>query len=757
MDRSHAHPRAPIFVTTLRRIVFSPTPVLIRLWITALAGLFVFLLMTRTYDISVRNAQANVITRMPSYVPVGDDVGMGWGTWKGDRSRSSEESLRSEILASHLVVNITIMEKKAGGGGKSDVGVGVVNGNKVEKGDGNTKVEPERKGEEGSARNTAAPHRTTGNPPLRTPPLKTSRISIIGVPALFGARVENTAHFPMMVLDDLNGCQPFTIELPRLTADDVRLIQEGKVNDPFGTYPVRDWEYDPVREVDHVSRSFDWFGLIPRGGCPFDVKAYHAHLAGLAGVLVYNNGTSPASAVGMSGGDMYVRMSASRFGHQVDDTLAVFLTHRDGMRLREAARVHAAVRRGEDMGRDGGVNAYKDDETNEWWSFAALVKRGARLFESTASSRPPTRDWLIISVASVPWHQHIPSPADGFPTDTILSMWTDLLSMLAVSIFCGVIFVLFCMTFAILKNYYLYGQMFPENPDAPRPLGAGASGMKKLEKVTFPLKVLTARDFGPGTRRGSGGGFAEVVGKGKDGDVSGTAPGGGASLNDAADEKSGQCGGLLSDCCAICIDEFVPGSRVRELPCRHVFHDTWYASGDRQFVEFRYFAPWLILPTLDHSVDPWLLRHNRLCPICKRDVLAPTTISDSSTSRSSSTVSSQDANPKPSRPTHLGRVPSSVSIPVPNDGMSTSSSTNPTNQSNSTSSRTATARPTPNTFWDDFVEDAFLLPNLALGLAQNIIEWWRDSRQPEHLHNNHVGFDPSEDVIDGGEEGSRLA
>jgi hypothetical protein len=33
---------------------------------------------------------------------------------------------------------------------------------------------------------------------------------------------------------------------------------------------------------------------------------------------------------------------------------------------------------------------------------------------------------------------------------------------------------------------------------------------------------------------------------------------------------------LTYDCCAICIDEFTVGSHVRELPCHHVFHHTWY-------------------------------------------------------------------------------------------------------------------------------------------------------------------------------------
>ncbi|TPX32292.1 hypothetical protein SmJEL517_g04583 [Synchytrium microbalum] len=53
--------------------------------------------------------------------------------------------------------------------------------------------------------------------------------------------------------------------------------------------------------------------------------------------------------------------------------------------------------------------------------------------------------------------------------------------------------------------------------------------------------------------------------------------------------------GLPSDCCSVCLDEFVIGSTIRSLPCSHVFHCT--------------------------CIDPWLLQHNRLCPVCKQDVL----------------------------------------------------------------------------------------------------------------------------------------
>ena len=46
--------------------------------------------------------------------------------------------------------------------------------------------------------------------------------------------------------------------------------------------------------------------------------------------------------------------------------------------------------------------------------------------------------------------------------------------------------------------------------------------------------------------------------------------------------------------CAICLDDFEAGGQVRHLPCNHEFH-----LG---------------------CIDPWLMNHNRLCPVCKMDI-----------------------------------------------------------------------------------------------------------------------------------------
>ncbi|KAI6173564.1 RING-type domain-containing protein [Aphelenchoides besseyi] len=102
--------------------------------------------------------------------------------------------------------------------------------------------------------------------------------------------------------------------------------------------------------------------------------------------------------------------------------------------------------------------------------------------------------------------------------------------------------------------------------------------------------------------------------------------------------------GEEAETCAICLEDFRANDKVRELPCRHIYHQK--------------------------CIDPWLTKNRKVCPICKRKV-GPSNGSDSSDSDSErNTVSTTlPANSRDVDPLIRNAQPmptSEVHVPQPN-------------------------------------------------------------------------------------------
>lgn len=69
------------------------------------------------------------------------------------------------------------------------------------------------------------------------------------------------------------------------------------------------------------------------------------------------------------------------------------------------------------------------------------------------------------------------------------------------------------------------------------------------------------------------------------------------SSNSSGSSRLGAKGGGTLSTCAICIEDYSDGDKLRVLPCNHRFHM--------------------------ECIDQWLSSRKPLCPICKHDALKP--------------------------------------------------------------------------------------------------------------------------------------
>ena len=89
--------------------------------------------------------------------------------------------------------------------------------------------------------------------------------------------------------------------------------------------------------------------------------------------------------------------------------------------------------------------------------------------------------------------------------------------------------------------------------------------------------------------------------------------------------------------CAICLDDYVDGAKLRILPCDH---------GKSSIDHLQIFIS-LSLSSAYHMkcIDPWLLNSRRQCPVCKRYVFPDQDHSDEENRQQQATRTSDEHTP----------------------------------------------------------------------------------------------------------------
>ncbi|KAI8824062.1 uncharacterized protein EV422DRAFT_576542 [Fimicolochytrium jonesii] len=441
----------------------------------------------------------------------------------------------------------------------------------------------------------------------------TKTTSITAIPAFFGGKIESSVVVRMVVIERLNGCVPFSFDMrgvEDMGGDEVGGVRNREVmNDEVGNRLEDDERGEKgayggrhgsdssrpkstaarPHAVPHAPTPNTPFILLPRGSCPFDTKVRHAQTAGFAGAIIYNVASSAHP-------DALIKMQTVD-GQPAEDVSipALFVTSRDGGLLREAAQETAV----------GGVKVVGVTAVPAMIEYSAPDKvftqhatKAGENRKSNVGSEPTPNNHYTPDTAPPP--RHYPHDWDGFnPTfwgDAFVSAACLILGALGAMAVGASLVLLHNRMFDALGIDYRVGGSGQTTRNLARVV-ISHDGEMMVERIKLPLRVLTAVDVQM-AKEGLGGEFlASNMEKGDAGDD------GAGEKSEKEKEKEGRRP-ISTDCCAICIDNFGVGCRVRELPCRHCFHDT--------------------------CIDPWLLHHALLCPVCKREIIPATVNSTAS-------------------------------------------------------------------------------------------------------------------------------
>ncbi|KAJ3002905.1 hypothetical protein HKX48_002043 [Thoreauomyces humboldtii] len=360
--------------------------------------------------------------------------------------------------------------------------------------------------------------------------------AITAVPALFGPLLDDPRRLLIVVKEGEKGCSSFSADIPAIRAESY--ITFGSLSDDE-----------------------ELFILLPRGGCPFDTKVRHAQQAGFAGAIIHN-------VVSTFQPDVQVKMQTVN-GRQAPDIVipALFLTAADGNAIRVMAKetgIHT-IRAVEVVGTPLSLTApSRNGSTSKGRAGKNRSGPGGGVGAGAGYPIDPDQDWETIF--------------EGFWGDAVVSAACLLLGALGVMAVGSSLILLHNRMFDALGLEYGYGfQRRQPTRSAPRTVSKvkiSSDGELTIERIRFPLRVLTQQDVDSIDKTGAefvvSTATTETAAVTKPVGGPPTLKGGGGKTNDHALHSP-----LSTDICAICIDDFVVGSHVRELTCRHSFHAGW--------------------------------------------------------------------------------------------------------------------------------------------------------------------------------------
>ncbi|EMP38002.1 E3 ubiquitin-protein ligase RNF13 [Chelonia mydas] len=89
------------------------------------------------------------------------------------------------------------------------------------------------------------------------------------------------------------------------------------------------------------------------------------------------------------------------------------------------------------------------------------------------------------------------------------------------------------------------------------------------------------------------------------------------------------------DICAICLDEYEDGDKLRILPCSHGYRSpTGQTASGNLLIHYPVCTAFPVAAYHCKCVDPWLTKTKKTCPVCKQKVVPSQGDSDSETDSS---------------------------------------------------------------------------------------------------------------------------